>query len=123
MIPTQLPDHSMDHPLELPNEEYLSNATVSFGVSLAVTSLASALLVIAKEKSPGLMAAMKSATGHHWATHSLFALVLFLVLGLALTRANGGQGMRMTAAGLIKTIVCGIVLGSAIIAGFYVFID
>jgi membrane-bound metal-dependent hydrolase YbcI (DUF457 family) len=113
----------MDNPAELPNKEILSNTTVSFGVSLAITSVASALLVIAKEKSPGLMAAMKSTTGHHWATHSIFALGLFLILGLGLTRANGGRGLRMTAAGLMKIVVCGILVGSVIIAGFYMFAD
>jgi hypothetical protein len=113
----------MDDPIKLPDEEYLSNATVSFGVSLAITSVASALLVIAKEKAPAIMSSMKSATGHHWATHSLFALVLFLVLGVGLMRMRSGQGLRMTAAGLMKAVVGGIVTGSVIIAGFYLFLD
>jgi hypothetical protein len=113
----------MNDPIKLPNEEHLSNATVSFGISLAITSVASALLVIAKERTPAIMLSMKSATGHHWATHSLFAILLFLALGLGLMRVRGGHGLRMTAAGLMKTVVCGIATGSAIIAGFYLFFD
>jgi membrane-bound metal-dependent hydrolase YbcI (DUF457 family) len=113
----------MDNPVELPNDSYLPNATVSFGLSLAVTSVGSALLVIAKERAPGLMSAMQSATGHHWITHSLFALGVFLILGFGFTRANGGRGIRMTAAGLVKTITAGIVVGSVIIAGFYGLVD
>jgi len=66
---------------------------------------------------------MKSATGHHWSTHSLFALAIFLVVGFALTRVNGGQGVRLTAGGLVKMLVAGIAIGSAIIGGFYLFVD
>lgn len=69
------------------------------------------------------MASMKWAAGHHWAAHSVFALVLFIGIGFGLARANGGQGMRMTSAGLVKAVVGGIAIGSLIIAGFYVFLD
>ena len=113
----------MDNTIKNSGEEVLSNVTVSFGISLAVASVVSALLVVAKEKSPALMASMKSATGHHWSTHSLVALVIFLVLGLALTRVNGGQGVRMTACGLVRTVVGGVVIGALIIGGFYLFLD
>jgi len=113
----------MSNPINPSENDGLSNYTTSFGIALAVASVASALLVVAKEKSPALMAAMKSATGHHWPTHSLFALAIFLVVGFALTRVNGGQGVRMTPCALVKTVVGGVVLGSVIIAGFYLFVD
>jgi len=113
----------MDTAIKNSENDGLSNATVSFGISLAVASVASALLVVAKEKSPALMAFMKSTTGHHWSAHSLFALLIFLVVGFALTRVNGGQGVRMTPSALVKTVVGGIVIGSVIIGGFYLFVD
>jgi len=101
----------------------LANATVAFGLSLAITSVASALLVIAKEKGPpAVMAAMKSATGHHWATHSLVALVLFLALGFLLMRSNGGRGVRLGPGSLVKTLVLGVIIGAALIGGFYLFV-
>jgi membrane-bound metal-dependent hydrolase YbcI (DUF457 family) len=103
----------------LADEGVFSKYTASFGISLGITSVASALLVIAKEKSPTVMAWMKRTTGHHWTTHSLFALVLFLVLGFGLARTNGGQGPRLTAAGLVKALVGGVAIGVLIIAGFY----
>ena len=113
----------MDNPVKNPSEDGLSNATVSFGISLAITSVVSALLVVAKERVPAVMASMKSATGHHWATHSLFALALFLAIGFGLSRMNGGKGVRMTSGGLVTTVVCGIAVGSIIIGGFYLFAD
>ena len=46
--------------------------TRSFGLSFAITSVVSALLVIIKESSEeGVLAAMKAVTGHHWITHGL----------------------------------------------------
>ena len=104
-------------------DDELANATVSFGISTAITSVISALLVVLKEKVPAIMASMKSATGHHWATHSLFALVLFLTVGLGLTRVNGGQGLKMTSGRLLQVIVSGVVIGGSIIGGFYLFMD
>lgn len=109
----------MDQPLTPAPEAPLSNATVAFGVALGITGTANGLLVIAKEKSPALMAAMKSTTGHHWVTHGAAALALFLVLGFGLMRVNGGQGPRMSANGLLKCLVAGLALGAALIVGFY----
>jgi hypothetical protein len=114
----------MNDPSEVAANDPLANATVAFGLSLAITSVASALLVIAKEKGPpAVMAAMKSATGHHWATHSLAALVLFLALGFALMSPNGGRGVRLSPSALVKTLVLGVAIGTAVIGGFYLFVD
>jgi|ERR1035438_4757852 hypothetical protein len=106
---------TLDHP------GTLSKYTVSFGISLAITSVVNALLVIAKEThQTTVMAWMTRATGHHWATHSLFSLILFFALGLALAH---GQGSTMTAAKLVKIIVAGVAIGGLIILGFYLFLD
>jgi hypothetical protein len=111
----------MDNTATLDHPATLSKYTVSFGISLAITSVVNALLVIAKETHPTtVMAWMKKATGHHWATHSLLSLILFFALGLVLAR---GQGPKMTAANLVKIIVAGIAIGGLIILGFYLFLD
>jgi hypothetical protein len=113
----------MDNASKSSGEDDLSNYTVSFGISLAVASVASAFLVVAKEKDRALMASMNAATGHHWSTHGLFALVLFLVVGFALSRVNGGRGVRMTPRCLVNTVVGGVVIGCLIIGGYYLFLD
>jgi ribose/xylose/arabinose/galactoside ABC-type transport system permease subunit len=98
--------------------------TISFGMSLAITSVVSALLVVLKELSQNtVLALMKQVTFHHWFTHSLFILVLFVVIGWVLGRANGGQGMKMSANSLISTLVGAVVLSGLIIAGFYLIGD
>jgi hypothetical protein len=97
----------------------LGKYTTSFGVSLGITSLVSAILVIIKESSEGLLAFMKSVTGHHWVTHGLFALIVFVVLGYVLALPNKGQGIKLTENSLLTVIVGGIVIGGLIIGGFY----
>ena len=94
--------------------------TKSFGLSFAITSVVSALLVIIKESSEeGVLAAMKAITGHHWVTHGLFNLILFIVLGWALSRANKGQGVNLSANGLVSFIVGAVVISGVLISGFY----
>lgn len=98
--------------------------TISFGLSLAITSVLSALLVVVKEIGHStVLPLMAKITGHHWVTHGLFILILFVVIGWILGRANGGNGVKMTVNRLITTIVGGVVLGGLIIAGFYLIGD
>jgi hypothetical protein len=101
----------------------LGRYTVSFGVALGITCVASALLVVLKELAEhSVLVWMKGATGHHWVTHGVFDLVVFIVLGLLLARANGGSGIRISEKSLITIIVGAVVLGGLIIAGFYLIV-
>jgi len=98
--------------------------TTSFGMSLAITSVVSALLVVVKEMSENtVLALMKGITFHHWFTHSLFILILFVVIGWLLARFNGGQGVRMGVNRFISTLVGAVVVSGLIIAGFYLVWD
>ena len=101
----------------------LSKASVSFGLSLAVTSIINAIIVAVKEKSDAVMNGMKKITGHHWTTHVLLVLVIFVVLALIFGAMNGGKGKAITAGKLISTIVSGVVVAGLIIVGFYLFAD
>lgn len=101
----------------------LGRYTTAFGVSLGITSLVSALLVVIKELSEdSILAFMKSVTGHHWVTHGLFALLVFVVLGYVLALPNKGQGIKMAENSVIAVIVAGVVVGGLIIAGFYLIV-
>jgi membrane-bound metal-dependent hydrolase YbcI (DUF457 family) len=99
----------------------LNKYTVSFGLSLGIASIANALLVIAKESSPShVMPWMKKVTGHHWSTHCLIVLAIFLLLGWLFSRFNGGKGPRLSANGLILAVAGGVIVGCLTIVGFYV---
>lgn len=101
----------------------LSKRTVAFGIALAIACVVNAVIVVIKEKSAAVMAGMKKLSGHHWTTHSIIVIVLFLGVGWALTLVRGGQGINMTGKGLIGTVVSGVALAALIIVGFYLFAD
>jgi len=101
----------------------VSKYTVSFGLSLALTSVINALLVVAKEKSPSVMAGLQKLTGHHWVSHSAIVLFLFAAFGWIFARANGGRGIQLTTNTLIRTLVSGVVIGGLVIMGFYLIGD
>jgi hypothetical protein len=93
----------------------------SFGLSFAITSIVSAILVILKETNEDtLLAWMKAATGHHWVTHGIFDLILFAVLGWALSKPNGGKGVNLSTNGLIACIIAAIGISGILIYGFYI---
>jgi len=87
----------------------------AFGISFAVTALLSAVLVVVKELNHGVFTWMAGLTGHHWVTHGVLQLLLFVVLGLILLgRAPVNKST------LVALVPGGLVLGSAIVAGFFV---
>ncbi len=91
------------------NNNGISSSATSFGISLAAASIANALLVIAKEKSPKVLAEMQELTGHHWITHCLLIILLFIILGFILSRWNGGRGPKTSVASLTVAVVGGVV--------------
>lgn len=97
----------------------LNAQTRSYGLSVAITSVASALLMIAKELNPGLMGLMKSLTVHHWVTHGVFNLIVFAALGMLLAKSNNGQGPAIDDDKLLNMVAGGFLLGCALIAGFF----
>ena len=101
----------------------ISKYTTSFGLSLALASVANGLLVIAKESSPAVQAGMQKITGHHWITHSVVILAIFFGGGLLFAQMNGGQGIKMSGSRLINMVVRGVVLGALLIVGFYILGD
>jgi len=62
---------------------------------------------------------MASATGHHWVTHGIFNLIVFVGLGWALSKLDNGQGLKISANALVIAIVSAAVVSELIITGFY----
>lgn len=99
----------------------LGKYTRSFGLSLAITSVLSSLLVVLKELDEGVLNWMKAATPHHWITHGVFDILAFVVIGLALSQLHGGEGVRTSAKGITVAVVGSVAISGLIIAGFYLF--
>ncbi|QIK20323.1 hypothetical protein G7968_16630 [Ralstonia solanacearum] len=99
-------------------ETGLGELTTSFGLSLGATSVLSALLVILKEThESSVLAWMKAATGHHWVTHGMLDVLVFILLGFALR----GLARRLQSRPAIVTTLAlgGVVVGALLVAGFY----
>ena len=96
----------------------ITKNTQAYGISLAIVCVINALLVVLKELSEGVHAAMARLTGHHWVTHSILMVVLFILLGWLFGRMNKGEGIQLTVGRLITAILGGVIIGGLIIAGF-----
>lgn len=89
----------------------------AFGISYAITSILSALLVVLKESSEGVHDGLAAITGHHWVTHGALDVIVFVVLGFVLSRMGG---LQMTSKMLIATVVGATVVSGLIIAGYFI---
>lgn len=101
----------------------LSKYTVSFGLALAMSSVANALLVVAKEKSRAIQSGMQNLTGSHWITHVAIVLILFFGIGFLFQNLKSGTCIAMPVNRLVRIILGGIAIGAAVIIGFYLLAD
>jgi len=100
-----------------PENQARDKYSVGFGVSFLITSIFNGLLVVAKESYAPLKAWMKSLSGHHWITHGIVVIVLFIVLGYILSKA--GLEKKTEADKTSWLVIAGTVLGGMIIVGFF----
>lgn len=100
-----------------PENQALDKLSVGFGVSFLIASIFNGLLIVAKETYAPLKAWMKSLFGHHWTTHGIFVIVLFIILGYILSKA--GLEKKIDADKTSGLVIAGTVLGGLIIVGFF----
>src|SRR3979490_2439733 len=84
----------------------ISVYTASFGLSLGLTNLFNALLVIVKETNETVLALMK-ATGHHWVAHGVLDIMVFVALGVLL--APIGETWRLQPYRITATAIGGLI--------------
>ena len=92
----------------------LSKSTIGFGISASITIILNMFLMILKEEIPKFHDAMVTLTGHHWISHGLIDIVIFLLLGFFLSKKEINQNIFILL--IISTIIS--VLG---IIAFFVF--
>ncbi len=96
----------------------LAPATTAFVLSAAVTILFNTALALAKDAYPPLNGWMKSMTGHHWTTHGLADLVIFLGLGF-LVMKTGAAG-KINPSRLAGVLVAAVTIAAAGLFVWYV---
>ncbi len=88
-----------------------------YGLSYAIVSILSALLVVLKESNETVLGLMVSLTGHHWITHGLLDVLLFVALGAVLS----SRKLAVSGNTLIASVVGSTILSGLIIAGFFIY--
>jgi uncharacterized membrane protein SirB2 len=91
--------------------------SVGFGLSLAITSILNTIILLVKETSASVMNAMKAATGHHWITHGMIVIILFVLLGFVFS--NMKIETKWDSQRMLRYIVLATIISGVVIAGFY----
>jgi len=94
----------------------VSAKVTGYGISYAITSILNALLVILKESNESVHGLLVAITGHHWITHGLLDVIVFVVLGAVLSRRD----MNLSGNTLITSVVGSTILSGLIVVGFFV---
>jgi len=97
----------------------LTPATSGFVLSAAITVLFNTALAWVKDSSPALNGFMKSLSGHHWTTHGLVDLVLFVGLGLIFMSTRVAQ--KIDANRLIGVLIGAVTAAALGLARWYAF--
>ena len=87
--------------------------------SFNIICVLNALLVIVKESYKPLKSAMASMTGHHWVTHGLAVIILFMLLSFILSKRSSSSEVDDKRLG--RQMIQGVAVGLLLITGFYVF--
>lgn len=91
--------------------------TAGFGLSLIVTSLLNAVILLIKEMNASVTNAMKAALGHHWTTHGAIVIIVFVVLGFVFSSMKIEE--KWDSRKMLKFIVLATIIGGIIVAGFF----
>ncbi|ABC76377.1 hypothetical protein [Syntrophus aciditrophicus] len=95
----------------------LDRATIGFVLSAGFVNVLNAFLVIFKELTPSFKKTMADATGHHWITHGMIILGLFVILGFVFSGIIKPD--CRVAEKLSQMILLSVVIGGGLITVFY----
>jgi hypothetical protein len=98
----------------------MSSSTKGFVLAAAIAVIFNTALAWAKDSFPALNNFMKSVAGHHWTTHGLFVLILFLVLGAIFTKSKAVS--KIDPERLTTALIGSVMVASLGLALWYVFV-
>ena len=94
----------------------LDGAAAAFGAAAAITIVFSTVLAWVKDAFDPLNRLMAALTGHHWRTHGLLDIIVFVVVGVVLIR----RGFRMDGVWLATLLSAAIIVGGGGLALWFV---
>src|SRR4051794_4461313 len=107
----------MSHTASITNAPRLDRASAASALSASVAIIFNTLLAWLKDTVPAVNSAMAAVSGHHWTTHSLLDLIVFVGLGFYFMSA--GTADRMSGPTLIKYVIGSSVLGGLGLLGWF----
>ncbi len=96
-------------------EATLDNASTAFGISAAVAILFNTVLAWVKDSYDPLNSFMAHLTGHHWITHGLADILVFLIIGAFLMN----RGLRVPGSTVVTAVTGAVVVGGAGLAAWF----
>ena len=96
----------------------LDGAPAAFGVSAAITIVFNTLLAWVKDAYDPLNSFMASLTGHHWTTHGLVDIAVFVIVGSLLMKRH----ISMDGTKLAALVAGAVVLGGGGLALWFVLV-
>ncbi len=98
-------------------DRFVTPATAGYTLSAAIAILFNTGLTVVKELYPSVNATMKAMLGHHWTTHGVLVVLVFLVLGFLLSRLSFST--RMSGRSLSWIIALATLVGGLGIVGLF----
>lgn len=96
-------------------ETALDRASTAFGLSAAITIVFNTLLAWVKDAYDPLNSFMASLTGHHWITHGLADVILFVLLGWLFM----SRGVRVGGTTLVVAVAAAVMVGGGGLAAWF----
>jgi hypothetical protein len=96
----------------------LGRANSSFALAAAISILVNTVLACAKDASKPLKDFMASICGHDWTTQGIFVVILFVLLGLIISKTN--LTGKIAGTRLVSLLVGSTVLAGVVLFGWYV---
>jgi hypothetical protein len=98
----------------------LGPASTAFVLAASITFLFNTALAWAKDAYPPLNSFMKSLTGHHWTTHGLADIIVFVGLGLIFLNTKAAE--KIGPERLVSILIWSVVAASVgLLAWFALF--
>lgn len=98
----------------------LSHTATAYGISAAIAVLFNTLLAWVKDSYEPLNSAMAKVLGHHWTTHGVAVVLVFLIVGFALSRTSGDLIKGPYSA--IYALAIAVVVAGLGLAGWFMFL-
>jgi hypothetical protein len=96
----------------------LDRVSAAFALSAAVTVVFNTLLAWVKDAYEPLNTFMAHLSGHHWTTHGIADVLLFVALGFVFL--NSGVASRMNPSRLVATLVGAVIVAGLGLAAWFV---